>query len=68
MNVETGEIRVFPSKDELQAAIHTGKWVQLGKRPKANCKHCYGRGHIGVNDAGLYVPCGCVKARKMNHV
>jgi len=32
--------------------------VPLVKRPKANCKKCYGRFYSGLNtNTGLYIPC-----------
>ena len=61
MNTETGEIRKFNTVEEMSEAIATGNWVALGKKPRASCKKCYGRGYIGKNDAGKYVPCSCVK-------
>lgn len=32
------------------------------KKPKPNCKHCYGRGHVGYFDINhkVPVPCRCV--------
>ena len=61
MNVETGEIKTFKTEDEFQVAMRTGNWIALGRKPKASCKKCYGRGHVGQNDAGRFVPCSCVK-------
>lgn len=64
MNVNTGEIRTFETADAMSEAIATGNWVALGKTPKASCKRCYGRGYIGRNDQGKFVPCNCVKPNR----
>ena len=58
MDDRTGEIREFPTQEEAQKA---GFNVPLGSKPKASCRKCYGRGHVGQNDDGKYVPCSCVK-------
>lgn len=35
---------------------------QIARQPKKNCRHCYGRGHMGKNSiTGLYVPCYCLE-------
>jgi hypothetical protein len=64
MNVETGEIKRFKTPDEFQEAMATGNWVPVGRMPKASCKKCFGRGHIGANDQGRYVACSCVRPNK----
>jgi hypothetical protein len=62
MNVETGEVREFDSRTELQKAIATGEWEELRKRPNKNCRKCYGRGHMGFNTSTRkYIVCQCVK-------
>jgi hypothetical protein len=39
-----------------------GKIEQIARQPKKNCRHCYGRGHMGKNlVTGRYVPCYCVE-------
>lgn len=63
MNVETGEIKEFKDQEDLEMAIKSGKWEELQRKPKLNCRHCHGRGHIGYNTSlGKYVPCRCCKA------
>lgn len=65
MDTSTGEIREFSERDELEAAIRSGTWVELGKMPKKNCRFCHGLGHLGLNvSTGKNQPCRCVKARK----
>ena len=64
MDVKTGEIREFTTESEFQRAMKSGNWIALGKWPKPSCRKCYGRGHIGQNDRGEYVPCSCVKPVK----
>lgn len=40
----------------------TAKTEPVARVPKKNCRHCYGRGHMGKNTlTGLYVPCYCVE-------
>lgn len=61
MDPRTGEIKEFPNRT---AAEKEGYTVHLKCKPKPNCKRCYGRGHIGKNDRGLYVPCLCTQKLK----
>ena len=64
MNVETGEIQELRDEEDLDLAIATGKWIELGRQPKKNCRYCHGRGHLGYNTSlHKYVPCKCVKAK-----
>lgn len=65
MNTKTGEVRTFNKFDEFQEAMKTGNWVRVGRKPKASCSKCYGRGHVGRNvDTGKYMPCSCVRVVK----
>jgi len=62
MNVETGEIKEFDDRYKLQAAMATGKWIELERRPNPKCKRCYGRGHTGYDTVlKRYLLCRCVK-------
>ena len=56
MNLDTGEIREFQSQAQAELA---GFLQPLTDKPKPSCKKCFGRGYIGINDNGKYVPCTC---------
>lgn len=56
MDPNTGKIREFESEEKAKEEGYT---VLLKREPKPNCKKCYGRGHVGKNDKGEYVPCSC---------
>lgn len=62
MNPTTGEIQEFSSQE---AANRSGYTVPLRGEPNPKCKKCYGRGHIGRNDQGQYVPCSCCLGRQI---
>lgn len=56
----TGEF-FYVADDEIQTL--NGFSVSLTKKPKLNCKRCFGRFHEGKNiNTGLYIP--CQKCRK----
>lgn len=57
MNPNTGEIKML---DKIQA-MKEGFTIPLKRKPKEICLHCYGRGHIGKNDQGKFVPCRCTQ-------
>lgn len=58
MNPDTGEIRKFETLDE---AFKKGFIIPVNGLPKKSCRKCHGRGYIGKNDQGKYVPCSCVR-------
>lgn len=58
MNPQTGEIKGFQTWKDANAEGYT---IRLKRKPRSNCKKCYGRGHIGINDQGKYVPCSCTQ-------
>ncbi len=60
MNPTTGEIKEFPTQE---AARNAGFTLPLQKEPARSCKKCYGRGHVGRNDEGQFVPCSCTQHR-----
>ena len=60
MNIKTGEIKTFGHSDDLKRAMATGDWRLLERKPRSGCKSCYGRGYVGKNDRGEFVPCNCV--------
>jgi hypothetical protein len=50
------------TENAKREATGQGKIVQIARQPKKNCRHCYGRGHMGKNlVTNLYVPCYCVE-------
>jgi len=59
MDERTGEIREFPKNTSIPEGF-----IPLGRKPKTNCKYCYGRGYEGINDKGKYVPCRCTNIKK----
>jgi hypothetical protein len=53
------EVKLENAKRE---AAGEGKIEKIARQPKKNCRHCYGRGHLGKNIlTGLYVSCYCVE-------
>lgn len=58
MNPVTGEIKEFKT---WPAAVRAGYTIALKRKPKPGCHKCYGRGHVGKNDQGLFVPCTCTQ-------
>ncbi len=58
MDPNTGKIKEFESRS---AAEKEGYTIPLHHAPNPDCSRCYGRGHVGRNDQGLYVPCACTQ-------
>ena len=69
VDTETGNVVQLPVPKEAVLADpepapgekrdEPGYWL-LRRYPKANCKRCFGRGHIGIDrKTGRYVPCRC---------
>ena len=62
MDTETGKIK--PMDELTPEQIASGRWIELGKRPKPGCKHCHGRGWIGRDIVtNKVIVCKCVKKR-----
>jgi hypothetical protein len=60
MDEKTGEIRDFKEDEKVPDGF-----IELGRKPKKNCKHCYGRGYIGWEKfSGNVIPCRCVLKKK----
>ncbi len=57
MNPDTGVIKEFESQRQ---AILDGYTIPVRRLPKPSCRSCSGRGHVGKNDQGQFVPCSCV--------
>ena len=58
MDPKTGKIRNFMTSGDARKAGYT---TPLRREPKKNCKKCFGRGHIGIDESGKYVPCKCTQ-------
>ena len=64
MDKHTGDIRYLPPDDNVRP-----NEIKIDKLPRRNCKHCHGRGYIGINrdvrskEQGNVVLCRCVKKR-----
>lgn len=55
-----------PMQKIRAAAKQQGVRLQLAKQ---NCKHCHGRGYIGLNhETGDPVPCRCIFVKEENNV
>lgn len=61
MDLRTGEIINLTDEEYQKMPEETAKHLlKLLGPPKKGCRHCLGRGHIGKDQQGLFVPCRCV--------
>jgi hypothetical protein len=69
MNPDTGEIKQFSTKAELEDATQRFGFIPLRMLPKPNCNVCHGRGYSGYDVLNKkYIPCRCTFRRNIDGI
>lgn len=66
-----GEVVVFENDEDFEKeqarrkAAGEPPLLELGKKPKRNCRKCYGRGFLGRDfQTKQLIPCSCTKPKR----